>query len=493
MIVGTASNSGKSLFCASLCRYFSNKGLNVSPFKAQNMSLNSFVTKDGGEMGRAQVVQAMAARREPHTDMNPVLLKPLGDSTSQVIINGKARMNCSARDYYTQKDSISKEAFETYDNLCQSSDIVILEGAGSPTEINLLNEDFVNMRMAEYANASTILVADIDRGGVFASIYGTIKLLPEKWQKLIKGIVINKFRGDESLLESGIKQIEELTRIPVLGVMPFVNGLNIEEEDSLGLENRNQNDTGALLDVAVIRLPKMSNYTDFLSLETAPEMNVRYVENARKLGTPDLLIIPGSKNTISDMRFIRESGFEIKIRKLHDKEVPIIGICGGYQILGELIRDHAGVEGERTEIAGLGLLPVSTSLQAQKELAQVKGHTTDRYPFADNNTELHGYEIHAGATSMKDSEPCIEITKRREGKVSEAAGTASGNTFGCYVHGFFDSVEIKKQLISHLLETKGLADGIAIEDAPHTQDESLDHLAKVMSKSIDMLKIEAML
>ncbi|MFA6568584.1 MAG: cobyric acid synthase, partial [Victivallales bacterium] len=386
MVVGTGSGSGKSLLVSALCRYFVRKGLRVAPFKAQNMSLNSFVTKEGGEMGRAQVVQAQAAKIEPHTDMNPVLLKPTGDAGSQLIVNGKATCNVTAKSYYAEKCGLRNDAFKAFDRLSAKYDLIILEGAGSPAEINLQDKDFVNMAMAEHAKAKTILVADIDKGGVFASIYGTIALIPPKQRKLIAGVVINKFRGDVTLLKSGIEEIETLTGIPVLGVLPFIKDLRIEEEDSLGLESRKKvsgvgcqvtgdqqpsslrspstKDNRAscakdvasysdqvsgrrltTLNIAVVRLPRISNYTDFLTFETLDKANVRYVERSDELGSPDIIFIPGTKNTCSDMQFLRDSGFEKKIKEAAKSGTPVFGICGGYQMLGEKISDPHGVEG----------------------------------------------------------------------------------------------------------------------------------------------------
>lgn len=465
MIVGTTSGSGKSVITAAFCRYFARKGIKVAPFKAQNMSLNSFVTKEGGEMGRAQVFQAQAAMIEPHTDMNPVLLKPTGDAGSQLIVNGKVVGNFGARDYYEKKSNVREDAHAAFDRLSAQYDLIVLEGAGSPAEINLMKEDFVNMAMAEYAKARTILVADINPGGVFASIFGTIKLLPEKYRKLIDGIIINKFRGDVSLLQKGIDEIEELTGIPVLGVLPFVPNLNIEEEDSMDLDEKSMviSDEGTI-DIAVVRLPRISNYTDFLPLETTSGVNLRYVSEPRKLDKTDLVIIPGTKNTINDMVFLKESGFEQKIRSLRQKGIPVIGICGGFQMLGKNISDPKGIEGQLQNINGLGFLDCNTEITPEKELAQVTGKVLD-LPFADCGTEFSGYEIHMGLTRNLDSEensnkkisPPLEILSRRDEKCAEHAGmiSADGLVFGCYVHGFFDSDLIRKQLVQWLAERKG--------------------------------------
>ena len=490
MIVGTTSNAGKSLVTAALCRYFLRKGQTVAPYKAQNMALNSFVTEEGGEMGRAQVVQAAAAKIKPHTDMNPVLLKPLGDSRSQLIVDGKAVENLSAREYYSQKKDLRYQAWAAYDRLAERYDKIIMEGAGSPAEINLLEHDFVNMAAAEHANAKTILVADIDRGGVFASIFGTIKMLPDKYQKLISGIIINKFRGDVSLLDSGIEKIERMTGVPVIGVMPYIKDLKLEEEDSLGLEDKNsgQANAGNQLDIAVIRLPRMSNYTDFLPLETASGVSLRYVSSPRELGLPDLIIIPGTKNTCSDMTFLRESGFEIKIKFAHTHGVPIVGICGGYQMLGQFISDPHSVEGDIPQIDGLGFLPTKTTLHAKKELAQVRGVVQNNFPFVAAGTEFHGYEIHAGETVSESVASPLHIHQRRQEECLEKSGSVStcGRVFGCYIHGLFDSAPFLESFVTTLMKKKGLTTD---SFKPHDPDKVYEQLADAIESHIDLSKL----
>ncbi len=458
MLVGTMSDAGKTVLAAGLCRCFQRKGIKVAPFKAQNMSLNSFVTEEGGEMGRAQVVQAEAACIKPHTDMNPVLLKPTGDTGSQVIVDGEPIGNFPAKEYYEMKDRMKQAAHAAYDRLAQKYDMIVLEGAGSPTEINLMAEDFVNMSMAEYAQADVILVADIDRGGVFASIYGTIKLLPEKYRKLIKGVIINKFRGDESLLDSGIQQIEELTGVPVLGILPYIRNLNIEDEDSLGLEKRTLT-KNALVDIAVIRFSRISNYTDFLSLENTNDVSVRYVSKTQELGRPDLVILPGTKNTRADLNCIQEEGLTDAIMDLARDNIPVFGICGGYQMLGSRISDPSGIEGTAGEDIGMNLLPLNTVLVPRKELAQVEGHIEQPLPFAKPQTPFSGYEIHAGRTSsaVYVNQPLL-ITQRASKETSESAGSISENglIFGCYIHGIFDSKPLREQLLNWLCERKNI-------------------------------------
>ncbi len=492
MVVGTTSDSGKSVSAAALCRIISDLGVDVAPFKAQNMSLNSFVTKEGGEMGRAQVVQALAARVEPHTDMNPVLLKPLGDSRSQVIVDGQPIGNANAREYYTLKNSTGSHARAAFDRLAKRHGIIVMEGAGSPAEINLLENDFVNMRMAEHAQAPAILVADIDRGGVFASVFGTIKLLPRKWRRLIAGIVINKFRGDKSLLDSGIAQIEELTGVPVLGVVPFINSLDVDEEDSLGLKKRNAPGK-ALLDIAVVRLPRISNFTDFAAFEAAPGAAVRYVSSAKHLGSPDLLIIPGSKNTIADMLSLRESGMDKRILELSAKGCPVIGICGGYQMLGERIDDPLGVEGPDKSVPGLGLLPVATVMEERKELAQVSGTAYAKLPFLKEPCPFHGYEIHCGRTDSASEASPLKITLRGGAPCEESAGCVSRNglVFGSYIHGIFDSDKLRLELLKWLCEKKGANPEEILSQTPRAQAQELElqRLAKAFKESVDIERI----
>jgi adenosylcobyric acid synthase len=457
MVVGTTSDAGKSLVAAALCRLLKRRGTDVAPFKAQNMSLNSFVTKEGGEMGRAQVVQARASGIEPHTDMNPVLLKPMGDAGSQVIVDGKAIGNFPAEEYYEMKERMRASAHAAYDRLADRHDFIVMEGAGSPAEINLLAEDFVNMSMAEYADASVVLVADIDRGGVFASIYGTLALMPTKHRQMIRGIIINKFRGNQDLLDPGILQIEELTGVPVLGVMPYLRDIQIEDEDSLALDNR-QEKSDAVLNIAVIRLPRISNFTDFLAFEHLAGVSVTYPATPEAANSPDLIIIPGTKHTRSDLQFLIESGWNDFIASATSAGTPVLGICGGYQMLGIEINDPDGVEGESGSTPGLGLLPVTTVLAPEKELARVEGVTNPSLPFAEAGTVFSGYEIHAGRTKPTgSSEAPLSITKRLSESVLEPDGavTEDALVFGTYVHGIFDTYSLRDQLLNWLCERKG--------------------------------------
>ena len=487
MVVGTTSDSGKTLVVAALCRYFKNRGIKVAPYKAQNMALNSFVTEEGGEIGRAQVMQCEAAGIKPHTDMNPVLLKPQGNAISQVIVDGKIWKNISARDYYN-KNKLAELAREAYDRLAERYDLIILEGAGSPAEINILHADFVNMAAAEYANAKTILVADIDRGGVFASIYGTIKLLPSKYQKLFCGIIINKFRGDPSLLDDGIKQIEQLTSIPVLGILPYIKDLQLDEEDSLALEKRSvtsDNSKEKILDIAIIRLPLISNYTDFLPFENHPEISTRYITKPEEIGKPDLIIIPGTKSTCSDMQFMHSSGLAETTIEAAEQNIPIIGICGGYQMLGQKISDPENIESELKEIDGLALLDIKTTISSSKQLSQVSGITTEHFPFTTSDQKLtfYGYEVHCGTTNIYSSTAPLLIEKRGKTNSSEMIGSVSknGKVFGCYVHGFFDSITLFNSIISHLANWKSLPITPTHENK---KEETYNMLAELLEKNI---------
>lgn len=492
MVVGTSSDSGKSYVAAGLCRILARRGFRVAPFKAQNMSLNSYVTSEGGEMGRAQVVQAIACGLAPHTDMNPVLLKPQGDSGSQVIVDGAAIGVLKAGQFYEQKPRMRGAAHAAFDRLAAKYDYVVLEGAGSPAEINMLKDDYVNMDMAAYAGARTVLVADIDRGGVFAMIYGTIQLLPPELRTLIKGVIINKFRGDSALLEPGIKDIERLTGVPVLGVLPYLRDIKIDDEDSVAIENRHLSADTAI-DVAVIRLPHISNFTDFMAMEHDEGVGLRYVENVSDLGAPDLIVIPGTKNTRGDLEWLQRSGWRAAIAQAHSQGVPVFGICGGYQMLGRSVSDPLGVEGPAGETAGLGLLPLKTEFMKVKELAQVEGRVGAVLPFAGEGCRFWGYEIHAGRTTVEKDGPSPLLIENRNGcAVREPAGAVSGDglVFGCYPHGFFDSHEIRSGLWRWLCERKGI-DGDAVRAGEYTALKELDRIADSLEASLNLESILA--
>ncbi len=451
MVQGTMSNAGKSLLCAGLCRVFRQDGFRVAPFKSQNMALNSFITREGLEMGRAQVVQAEAAGIGPSVRMNPVLLKPVSNMGSQVIVNGRVRGNFSATEYYAMKHTLLPDIMAAYDSLAAEYDIIVIEGAGSPAEINLKQGDFVNMGMAKLAKAPVLLVGDIDRGGVFAQLFGTVALLEPDEQAMIKALVINKFRGDVSLLEPGLRQLEDLIRKPVAGVLPMLD-VDIDDEDSLS-DRLQRKQIASLLDIAVVRLPHLSNFTDFAALEATPGVGVRYVSSPRALGSPDLVILPGTKSTIADLKCLRQNGMEAAILKLAANGTPIVGICGGYQMLGERVIDPEGVEGGG-EMAGLGLLPVTTVFAAEKHRTRAMG----RIQFAEDvlsecvGASVEGYEIHMGETALApDAHAFIQLDHGR------ADGCARSNVYGSYLHGFFDSSACREAILGALAAKKGVS------------------------------------
>ncbi len=476
MVQGTMSGAGKSLLCAALCRIFAQDGYRVAPFKSQNMALNSFVTRDGLEMGRAQVVQAQAAGIEPDVRMNPILLKPSSDTGSQVIVGGEVRGQMSAAAYFKMKRQLIPEILAAFDSLSEEADIVVIEGAGSPAEINLKADDIVNMGLAKLVDAPVLLAGDIDRGGVFAQLYGTVALLEPEERARIAGLVINKFRGDVDILRPGLAMLEEKTGLPVLGVVPYLH-VEIEDEDSLS-ERLNARDVVKPLDVAVIRLPHISNFTDFIPLEQHELLGVRYVQRARELGAPDLVILPGTKNTMEDLLWLRQSGLEAAVRKLAQAQTPVLGVCGGYQMLGQTLDDPAGTEsGKPLSLAGLGLLPTRTTFDAQKRRTQVRAVALGA-PFA--GAWMTGYEIHNGRTTVNGEPFCRLADGTPEGCVCK-------NVFGTYLHGLFDSGELTQALVKLLCARKGISPR---ETRPTLMAEyrqtQFDLLADGVRKALDM-------
>lgn len=476
MVQGTMSGAGKSLLCAALCRIFAQDGLHTAPFKSQNMALNSFVTRDGLEMGRAQVVQAQAAGVEPDVRMNPILLKPSSDVGSQVIVNGEVRGQMKASQYFKMKKTLIPDILRAYNSLAEDFDVIVIEGAGSPAEINLKADDIVNMGLAKLVDAPVLLVGDIDRGGVFAQLFGTVELLETDERDRIKGLVINKFRGDVEILRPGLSMLEDKTHLPVLGVVPYLR-VDIEDEDSLS-ERLEKKDAVRPLDIAVIRLPHISNFTDFMVLEQHPLMDVRYVQNTRELGAPDLVILPGTKNTVEDLLWLRQSGLEAVILKLAAKETPVFGVCGGYQMLGETLHDLDGSESGRPQtLRGLNLLPTETTFCAEKHRAQVTGEVIAA-PFT--GAMLTGYEIHTGNTIVRGEPFCTHTDGTKEGCTNQ-------NVFGTYLHGLFDSGELTEKLAEYLCARKGIDPAAA---APVSMEEyrreQLDILADGVRNSLDM-------
>lgn len=482
MIQGTASNAGKSLLCAGLCRIFAQDGYRVAPFKSQNMALNSAITAQGLEMGRAQVVQAQAAEVEPTADMNPILLKPTSNVGSQVIVCGVPRGTMNAREYYQYKKNLIPDIMAAYRRLDEAYDIIVIEGAGSPAEINLKADDFVNMGMARLANAPVLLCGDIDRGGVFASLYGTVKLLEPWEQDKIRGLIINKFRGDVEILRPGLGQLEELTGKPVLGVVPMLD-VDIDDEDSLSARLEGAEKVG-LLDIAVVRLPRLSNFTDFNPLERMEQVRLRYVRDPHDLGSPDLVILPGTKNTMEDLRWLRESGMEAKILKHANGGGAVLGICGGYQMLGAEVWDPEGVEGGG-RLRGLGLLPHSTVFLGEKTRTQVEGRFREATGIfvGLRGVPFEGYEIHMGATEQV-SPPVLSMEDQTGREKTD--GQCRGNVLGCYVHGLFDRGETAAALVNCLLEARGLTPEAAALDREDYARQQYDKLAQGLRAALDM-------
>ena len=481
MVQGTMSGAGKSLLCAALCRIFAQDGYRVAPFKSQNMALNSFVTRDGLEMGRAQVVQAQAAGIEPDVRMNPILLKPSSDVGSQVIVNGEVRGQMPAAAYFKMKKSLIPDILTAYNSLAEDVDIIVIEGAGSPAEINLKADDIVNMGLARLVDAPVLLAGDIDRGGVFAQLYGTVALLEPDERARIKGLIINKFRGDVEILRPGLAMLEEKTHLPVLGVVPYLK-VDIEDEDSLS-ERLDADKAVKPLDLAIVRLPHISNFTDFMPLEQHPLLGVRYVQNARTLGTPDLILLPGTKNTIDDLLWLRQSGLEPALLKLAARGTPVFGVCGGYQMLGETLADPMGSESGRPQtLRGLGLLPTRTVFTAQKRRTQTHA-TAAAGPFA--GAALTGYEIHTGRTEVQGLPFCTQADGHPEGCVQ-------GDVFGTYLHGLFDTGELTEKLTAFLCKRKGI-DPAGAELIPMEQyrQQQLDLLADGVRAALDMPAIYA--
>lgn len=440
MIQGTMSNVGKSLLTAGLCRILRQDGYKVAPFKAQNMALNSCITEEGLEMGRAQVVQAAACGIKPSVLMNPILLKPTTDMGSQVIIKGEVYGNMEAGEYFTQKKNYRSVAFEAYETLAREYEVILIEGAGSPAEINLRKDDFVNMGLAEKVRSPVLLAGDIDRGGVFAQLYGTLMLLSESERDLVKGLIINKFRGNLDLLQDGLTMIEERSAKPVLGVVPMLD-IDIEDEDSLSSRFTHKRQDTAL-DIGVVRLPKIANFTDFYVLEATEGLSIRYIDDVRDVQKPDMLIIPGTKNTIADLKWVRERGIEAAILDLASKHTPIFGICGGYQMLGKEVIDGDGIElAGGGSIPGLGLLSMITVFTKEKQRSLVKGKVSI---FGSREVYVEGYEIHMGQSQFSCSEEekllCIQ----------------QGTVYGTYLHGFFDTHACRKALIEMLCKNKGI-------------------------------------
>ena len=519
MVQGTMSNVGKSLLAAGLCRVFKQDGYKVAPFKAQNMALNSFITEEGLEMGRAQVMQAECAGIKPDVRMNPILLKPTNDVGSQVIVNGEVLGNMKARDYFDFKKNLVPDVKRAYDALAAEYDIIVIEGAGSPAEINLKDQDyFVNMDMAKIASAPVLIVGDIDRGGVFAQLIGTVKLLTEEEQSMVKGLVINKFRGDKSILDPGIIMLEEMAAIPVVGTVPYVH-LKVDDEDSLS-ERFEHMEAQAPIDFAVIRVPRISNFTDFNTFESIDGVSLRYVTHPSELGEPDVIFMPGSKDTIGDLLWLRQSGMEAAIKKKAANGTIIFGICGGYQMLGNSIEDASGVE-HREAVRGMQLLPIDTVFEEEKTRTQVEGTFVD---LPGNFSELsgkifHGYEIHMGQSTItapkeralkeasaetKEILPSTGEAPVRKEKIKQYMtilrgaqikgekpdGCFTDHVFGTYVHGIFDDQAVSEGFVRAVAKHKGLdPDAIHSVDYNAFKETQYDILADAVRENMDMQRI----
>ena len=478
MIQGSMSGAGKSLLVTALCRIFAQDGLRAAPFKSQNMALNSYVTPDGLELGRAQAVQAEAAGLECDVRMNPILLKPSSDTGSQLIVLGEVRGQYDAKDYFAMKRSLLPEIRAAYDSLAAENDVIVIEGAGSPAEINLREDDIVNMGLAELVDAPVLITGDIDRGGVFAQLYGTVALLRPEEQSRVEGLIINKFRGDVELLKPGLKQLEELTDKPVLGVVPWLR-LDIDDEDSLAPRLTQKAEKRAL-DVAVIRLPHLSNFTDFSPLEEHPAIALRYVTKKAELGAPDLILLPGTKNTMGDLAWLFESGLAGEIQRLCRAGTAVLGVCGGYQMLGQTLADPEGVEQQGTR-EGLGLLPCETVFTRDKARTRRRARCM---PVPFEGVRLEGYEIHMGRTERLGGEAFCRLENGGED------GTVCGHVFGTYLHGLFDSGELTVKLADYLAARKGIdIPAVQLSDRAAYRNRQYDLLADAVRASLDMERI----
>lgn len=494
MLQGTASNVGKSILTAGLCRIFKQDGYSVAPFKSQNMALNSFITKEGLEMGRAQVFQAEACGIDPVADMNPILLKPSGNHRCQVIVRGKVREDMASSEYHTYKPQLAKELKTIFSEFSNNYDIIVMEGAGSTAEINLREHDIANMGMAEIADAPVIIVGDIDRGGVFASLAGTMMLLSEEERRRVKGVIINKFRGRKELLEEGIKMLEEIINVPVLGVIPY-SDIKIEDEDSVTTRFKAVQGKRDI-HIEIIRTPHMSNFTDFNIFETQNDVSVRYVGYGEALSNPDIVIIPGSKSTIEDLKYIRENGLEEQIKELQKRGKLIFGICGGYQMLGKKIKDPYHVEGEVEEIDGIGLLDTETIFEKEKTTTQVEAiihPNLSGYMKNLSGKRVKGYEIHMGISKPGSEVSYLNLIDKKLGEeVSYLEGSINknGNVVGTYIHGIFDEIDFTRELLNSIREEKGLEKLQSnVTSFDEFKQNEYDKLADLLRENLDIQKI----
>ncbi|RJQ37835.1 MAG: cobyric acid synthase [Dehalococcoidia bacterium] len=490
MVMGTASSVGKSVLVTALCRILKQDGFQVAPFKSQNMSLNSCATVEDGEIGRAQAVQAMAAGLAPSVDFNPVLLKPQADGCSQLVVSGKVSRTISAADYYRYTPELVSVVQVALARLRAAYDVVVIEGAGSPAEINLKDREIVNMRVAKMAGAPVLLAGDIDRGGVFAALVGTLALLDPDERDYVKGLVINKFRGDPGLLKPGLVKLEQLTAKPVLGVVPYYRDIRLPQEDSVYLDERPDGAAGGAPDIAVVRLPHIANYDDFDPLEE-DGIAVRYLSRARELGRPHLIILPGTKSTVSDLAYLKRSGLAREVVRLAGEGVPVIGICGGYQMLGRRILDPLGIESAAPSVPGLGLLEVETTFEPQKATRQVTATISAGYGLLEGmrGQAITGYEIHMGKTTANGQAAAFRITGTPPGTADydDGAIDGCGMVLGTYLHGLFANDRFRKNLLDGLRHRNGLAAGNGV--TPLGQEAHFDRLAALVRASLDMERL----
>ena len=491
MVQGTASHVGKSVLVSALCRIFRQDGFSVAPFKAQNMSNNSYVTADGSEIGRAQAVQADAAGVEARVQMNPVLLKPEADHISQVVVMGRPLLTAQAKDYFGLKPQLWEAVHTSLDSLREDFDIVVVEGAGSPAEINLKKNEIVNMRVALYANAPVLLCGDIDRGGVFASLVGTLELLEPEERDIVKAMVINKFRGDPALLTDGITWLEDRTGIPVAGLVHHYRDIHIPEEDSVALDERQNGMSQSVLDVVVLQLPHIANFDDFDPIARHPGVELRYVDSPTQLGRPDLLIIPGTKTTIPDLAWMNQQGLSQTVKELHAGGTAVIGICGGYQMLGNKISDPDHIESSIAAIDGLGILNLTTVFEGSKETHRIKGQVNEATGLLSGaaGMPVTGYEIHMGRTVGEGFSPPFLIDDRADVKVCgdgdlEGAIDSSGSVIGTYIHGLFLNPELRGAMLAELARRKGVS--LPDVTTENDMDREFDKLADWVRSSMDM-------
>ena len=490
MIQGTGSGVGKSVITAALCRAFHREGHQVAPFKAQNMALNSYVTEDGGEIGRAQVYQAEACGIAPSVNMNPILLKPSADNSSQVIVMGKVVGQRNAKDYYAGRPDYRKEVARAFETLSDQYELIIMEGAGSPAEINLRQYDMVNMAMAEMADAPVLIVGDIDRGGVFAWMKGTLDLLTPDEQKRVRGFIINQFRGDIHLLQPGVTQFEEMTGKPVLGVIPFDAELFVDEEDAIPHHNSPfVSHHPGVVDIVIVQLPHIGNFTDFSPLISDPGVSVRYVRSPMQAGNPDLLILPGTKNTIGDFQFMKQMGWDCYARSFHKEGGLILGVCGGFQMLGTRLYDPDGIESPVKEIEGLGFIQ-STTLMKDDKVTERRIRPTLSSTVFEAGMEVDGFEIHSGLTTFAKEYPLLfEAT---DGECAHSLGLCNedGTVIGTYLHGFLDNDPIRETFINYVRKKKNLPSPPERFNYREFRARQLDRLADLVTQSIDMNEVK---